>query len=303
MNKSIRFLYLTIPAICLVLASCNKLNSYNQKPELSSLQQGIKTSAAVAYCVSVATSAFQGQPVPDNVLFDKNSGTFHITIDKSHPLPFNHNIGDIFMASVWQNNGGVMAILFANIDILGGQVKLYGMRLVPFMIKDDGIIAMFARQDIILGYGSDTILNMGNITDLIFNTQLDRLNTGVSGDAFIAVKQNVWFMKIDRANTFSNVYDDNVTINGGGQIAEVNGSTGGIIYHALIDTKLNYATCAKNPLYGSAFTQNFKAGTSFIDLGNAILSFHGTCDGQAHVDFSSGKYLGYNGKNINLDIQ
>lgn len=287
-----------------LLFSCNKLNEYNQKPELESLQQGLKTSTAIAYCVSLATSAFKDQPLPANVSFDKNSGMMHIKIDASHPLPFNHNIGDIFVACKWNNNGGIMAILFANIDILGGQVKLYGINLVPFTERTDGIWAMFARQNIILGNGSDTILNLGNITDLVFNTQLDRLNTGVPTDAFVAIKQNVWFINIDQAQTFSNVYDDNITISGGGQIVEAKGATGGIVYHALIDAKVNYSVCTRNPVSGFALSQNFKAGGEpLVDLGNSFLSFHNTCDGQAHVDFSSGKYFGYFGKNINLDVQ
>ncbi|HEY4787303.1 MAG TPA: hypothetical protein VIH57_14690 [Bacteroidales bacterium] len=295
--------YLII-VIMLFSCSCNKFKEYNQKPELESLQQGLKTSAAVAYCVSVASSAFKGAPLPDNVTFDKSSGLIYININKAHPLPFNQNIGDIIVACHWENNSGVMAVLFANIDILGGQVKLYGLNLVPFTERTDGIWAMFARQDIILGNGSDTILNTANISDLLFNTQLDRLNSGKPTDAFVAVKQNVWFINIDQANTLSNVYDDKITISGGGQIAEVKGETGGVIYHALIDAKINYSLCSKNPIDGFALSQNFKAGGQpIVDLGDSFLSFHNTCDGMAHVDFSSGKYVSYFGKNISLNIQ
>jgi hypothetical protein len=289
--------------ILLGILSCNKLRDFDQKPELESLQQGLKTSAAIGYCASIATSAYKGFGLPDNVIFDKSSGLIYIKIDRDHPLPFNKNIGDIIIAGQWNSNGGVMAILFANIDILGGNVKLYGLHLVPFSERSDGIWAMFAKQDIVLENGSDTILNLGNITDLAFNTQLDRLNTGVPTDAFVAVKQNVWFINIDQNKTYSNVYDDDITITGGGQIVEAKGASGGILYHAMLDTKVNYSECTLNPVSGYAFLQNFKAGgTPYIDLGNSLLSFHNSCDGKVHVDFSSGKYVGYNGKYISLDI-
>ena len=288
----------------LLLASCSKFERYKQPPELGSLQQGLRAGTAVGYCVSVAYSAFKGYPLPDNVIFDQKSGFIYIHIDQYHPLQFNKNIGDIVIAGKWDINGGVMAILFANIDILEGKLKLYGLDLVPFMEQNDGsgILAVFAKQNIIVGNGSDTILNLGDLTELKFNAEMDRLNEEKPNDAFAVVKQNVWFINVDQNNTFTDVYDDDITINGGGQIAEVNGTSGGIIYHAMINTRVNYSVCSQNPFDGYALSQNFKAGDNFIDLGNSLLSFHNSCDGKAHVDLSTGKYLWYNGKNISLNL-
>ncbi len=79
-------------------------------------------------------------------------------------------------------------------------------------------------------------------------------------DAFVAVKQNVWFINIDQKNTFPDFYDDDVVINGGGQILEAKSATGGIVYHALINTKVNYSVCNRNPIDGFALSQNLKAG-------------------------------------------
>jgi hypothetical protein len=293
--------------VAIVLSgSCKKLKDYNQEPELESLQQGLKTSVAVGYCVSVASAAFKGQELPDNVLFDNNSGLIYIKIDAGHPLPFNNNVGDIVIACHWSNNGGVMSVLFGNIDILGGTVKLYGLYLVPFVERqgENVIRALFARQDIILGNGSDTILDLSNITLPVFNAEMERLNSEEPSDVFAVVKQNVWFVNVDQNNTFSNVYDDNITINGGGQIAEVKGASGGIIYHALINTKVNYSVCSLNPVSGYALSQNFKAGGApYIDLGNSLLRFHENCDGMVHVELSTGKYIGFNNKDIALDLQ
>ena len=287
------------------LYSCNKFKEYNQKPELESLQQGLKTSSAIGYCVSIASSAFKGYDLPSNVAFNKSSGLIYIKIDKNHPLPFNKSIGDIVIACHWSNGSGIMAILFANIDILGGKVKLYGLQTVPFIERNngDGILAIFAKQDIVIGNGSDTILNLGNITDITFNSEIGRLNSEKPTDAFVAVKQNMWFINIDQTNTFTNVYDDIITVNGGGQILEVKGESGGIIYHALIDAKINYSACSLNPISGYSLSQNFKAGGEpYVDLGNSFLSFHNNCDGKAHVVLSTGKYISYNGKDILLNV-
>jgi hypothetical protein len=291
--------------IILQFCSCNKFREYNQEPELESLRQGLKTSAATGYCASVVMAVVEGQELPDNVVHDKNTGLIYIKIDDNNPLPFNKNIGDIVIAYNWSGRAGLMSILFANIDLLGGNIKLCGLDLVPIMkeTEEDQICAMFTGQDIIIGNGSDTLLNMSNITDVVFNTKINQLNSEKPNDAFVAVKQNVWFINIDQNQTWSDLYDDYITINGGGQIAEVKGSSGGVIYHAMIGTKINYSICSMNPIDGSAFLQNFKAGgRPYIDLGNSFLSFHNRCDGKVHVDISTGKYMTYNNKYILLGL-
>jgi hypothetical protein len=291
--------------LILQMCSCKKLEEYNQKPELESLQQGLKTSAALGYCASVVMSVIEGDELPDNVIYKRNTGLIYVSIDKNHPLPFNKNIGDIVIAFKWSGNAGLMSVLFAKIDLLGGKTRLYGLYLMPFMKRseEEGIYTMFEKQDIIIGNGSDTLLDMSNITDIVFNTKVTQLNSEKPDDVFAAVKQNVWFLNIDQNKTYSNVYDDNITVTGGGQIVEAKGASGGIIYHAMIRTLINYSICNMNPISGFAFSQNFKFGDEpYIDLGNSLLSFHNTCDGKAHVDVSTGKYLSYNNKYITLNL-
>jgi hypothetical protein len=111
-----------------------------------------------------------------------------------------------------------------------------------------------------------------------------------------------WLLDIDLANTVNNPVNDTITINGGGQIVEAASSTGGILYHAMINCKYNYSGCSKNPTIGNALSQNFKASNDFLDLGSTYLSFHNSCDGNVHVDFSSGKYIGYTGKDVSLGL-
>ncbi|MFT3740693.1 MAG: hypothetical protein QM786_18230 [Breznakibacter sp.] len=291
--------------LAFLLSSCKKIEEYNQKPELESLQQGLRTCTALGYCTSIAVSAIKGEALPDNVVHDQSTGLIYVHVDARYPLPFNRNIGDVIIAILPGNNGaGLMSVLFADIDILGGKTKLYGLYAVPFIDEgENGVTAMFLSQDIIVGNGSDTILNIGNITGIRFNEKIARLDREKTSDPFVAIKQNVWMINIDQNFSSDNIYDDDIVINGGGQIVEAKGASGGIVYHAMIDTRVNYSDCQLNPIDGYALSQNFKiGGNTFVDLGNSLLSFRKTCNGQAHVDISLGKYLGYNNKYIDLNL-
>ena len=295
--------------ICVLLFSCKKTVVFDQKPEIEPLRHGINISAAVGYCASIASSAFKGEPLPGNVIFQhinhneySSAGLLFVKIDEQFPLPFNNQIGEITIAGIWdENNRGVITVIFTNFNVLSSNFEFYGLYTVPVMKQEDGtILTLFAEQDIIIGEGSDTLLNL-NLSNPQFNMELERLNSERPKDVFAAIKQNVWFVTIDPKNTFSDVYDDVYTINGGGQIVKVNGITGGVLYHALIQTEFDYYTCQKNPVRGKALIQNIEVG-SIIDLGTLLLDFHETCDGNARVTLASGKYLNAYGDNIDLEL-
>lgn len=298
----------------MILFSCRKYKEYNQQPELGSLQQGLKTSVAVGYCASIAMSAFREKALPSNVtIISKHSDEFnsswnlYIKTDKTHPLPFNSNIGDIVVTGLGDEDGGVISILFGDLNLLGGTIKLYGLYLVPVqldIIDTTKITAVFFKEDFVFDKTqSNTILDF-NLTTLQFNSKMANIAKESSSDPYVAVRQNFWVINIYQNGSYANIYDDDYYIAGGGQVAEVEGSSGGIIYHAIMDTRVNYSVCTKNPIHGFAFSQNLKAnGNVSVDLGNSILSFHSNCDGMVHVDLSTGKYLGYNGKSISLGIQ
>jgi len=302
-------------ALCTILIfsnnSCNKIDEFNQSPELSPLEQGFKISTSIGYCASLAKSAFTGETLPENVTFEKHSndgysssGILHVRVTESTPLPFNDRPGDIFIAGLWDgNNGGVISIIFADVDLFSSQFKFYGIYTVPIAQKSgDKITTIFAEQDVIIGQGSDTLLNL-SLSKPKFNTELQRLNTPRPSDAFAAIKQNVWFIDIHQNETPSFIYDDRYTINGGGQIVEAKSNSGGILYHAMIDTQFSYSQCQLNPSDGLALMQNLKASGSSIDLGNVTLDFHATCDGRADVRVATGKYVSSNGKSIRLNWQ
>lgn len=295
----------------LPVESCRKINELKKDPELIPLQQGFKVSAAIGYCASLASMAFNNQPLPDNVIFEQggnsqysSSGLIFVNVDESHPLPFNRHIGQVIIGGLWDNTagGGVISIIFGDLDILSAEIKFYGIHTVPIIRKtnSDDFLTVFAEQDIIVGAGSDTIINLG-LSRVAFDTELDRLDKEQPNDIFTAVKQNVWFVNIDQHNTFPDLYDDDYLINGGGQILEATSTSGGVVYHALIETAYTYGTCNINPVNGAAFIQNIKAGTG-VDLGNIILDFHSTCDGKASVRFASGEYLTSNGRDVNLNF-
>jgi hypothetical protein len=288
--------------------ACKKLDEFNQNPEIQPLRQGFQACAAIGYCASLASSAFQGEPLPPNVTFESNTkegytsaGVLHVQVSEEYPLPFNTGVGDIYIAGLWDGiNGGVISIIFADINLI--DPKFYGLYTIPVMKKESGeIVSVFAEQDLVIGEGSDTLLNL-SLSKPKFSTELERLNNQHPADIFAAIKQNVWFINTDQNGTPSDIYDDQSEINGGGQIVEARSNSGGVLYHAMIETKFSYADCSSNPTNGIAFIQNLKASGSSIDLGNLTLDFHSACDGRASVTVATGKYVTSNGKNINLDF-
>jgi hypothetical protein len=288
--------------------SCKKIDEFNQAPEIQPLRQGFQASAAIGYCASLASTAFHGGSLPANVSFETKTpaegytgaGILHIQVSQEYPLPFNSGIGDIYIAGLWNNDSGVISIILADVNLIEGEAKFYGLYTVPVMKKETGkIVAVFAEQDIIIGQGSDTLMNL-SLSQPKFATELERLNEPQPTDTFIAIKQNVWFINIDQSGTPSDLYDDAFEINGGGQIAQASSSSGGLLYHAMIETQFTYSNCSINPTHGTAFIQNLKASGSSIDLGNITLDFHSDCDGKAKVVVATGKYVTSNGKNISL---
>lgn len=289
--------------LCLSL-SCNKLDELTQEPELGPLNHGFKSSAAIAYCVSLATRAFQNETLPSNVIFNKTttsgysgSGLLYVSVTKENPMPLNKEIGDVVIAGLWDGNAGVISIVFADLDILSGDSKFYGIHTIPIIKQTNGeIVTLFAEQDIVIGEGSDTLLQLG-LSKAKFNTELDRLDSEKPGDVFVAVTQNVWHITLDQniGQPLQTTYE----VTGGGQILSASNTSGGIVYHAMINTRFSFDECSLNPLAGTAFIQNIQAGSA-LDLGNILLEFHSSCNGKAEVKLATGKYLGVNGKDIRL---
>lgn len=291
--------------------SCNKLDELSTPPELTPLEDGFKSSAAIGYCISIATRALTGQSLPSNVVYSKvnadgysGSGIIQIAVDASTPVPFNREIGDITIAGVWDGTrGGVISIVFSDFDLAGSAFKFYGIHTIPIMVRPatNEIVSVFAQQDIVIGEGSDTLLNL-SLSKPKFGAELDRINNPEPTDPFVAVKQNVWHLTITPKNSALNFLDDDYRISGGGQIAEATSQTGGVVYHAMIDTKFNFTDCSRNPLSGTAFIQNFKAGSA-LDFGTILLDFHSTCNGTGEVKVATGKYASVNRKDLVLNWQ
>ena len=296
-----------VALLIFILSGCKKIADLrDENPEIDPLKHGFKTSAAIGYCASLAVTVLEGGTVPGNVRFEStshgeysNAGILYVTVDDRFPLPFNSLIGDIIIAGIWDNDNGVITVIFSDLDIFNSVYKFYGIHTVPIARNPSTgtILPVFAKQDIVIGEGSDTLINM-SFSNPQFNLEMDRLDEEQPTDMFVAASQNVWFINIDQNNTPS-VYDDTFVINGGGQIAEATSSSGGILYHAMIGAEFNHDVCSENPLRGDAFMQNIKAGSS-INLGNIYLTFHGHCDGKAYVEFGTGEYLKYSGRIVNL---
>jgi len=292
----------------LIFCSCSRLDEFNQQPELGPLEDGFKASAAIAYAVSIAHAAFTGEVLPPNVTFQSSntegyssSGLIYVNVASDHRMPFNSNIGDIIIAGIWdgQQGGGVISIFFGDFDILGKSSRLYGIHTIPVTRSMTGdLIAVFAEQDILVGEGSQSILEI-DPSRAKFDIELERTKSAPPSDAFIVVRQNVWHLTIDTNNP-TVLTDDIYEVSGGGQIVGVESESGGVLYHAMIDCRFSFAECTLNPIGGTAFIQNFKAG-DFLDLGGILLDFDPVCDGKARIQLATGKYATSNGRTLTLN--
>ena len=291
------------------LTACKKIKEVTDiNPNIDPLKQGFKTCAAIGYCASLAVTVLGGDDVPPNVVFENSgggeysrAGIMYVNVNDKYPLPFNNHVGDMVISGIWDGNSGIISVVFADLDLFAGTFEFYGVHTVPIHrdIETGKIITVFAQQDIIYGVGNDTILDL-NLSRPQFNLEAERTAEEQPSDVFVAAKQNVWFVNIDQHNT-ADIYDDSFVINGGGQIAEAAGESGGIRYHALIETKFVPDECLLNPIDGVAFIQNLIVGSDY-DLGNIFLDFHGSCDGKAYVELSSGEYLKYMARHVNLNF-
>jgi hypothetical protein len=299
------------PILLLILCftfSCSKVEDFLQEPELTPLEDGFKASAAIAYCVSLASRAYTGKSLPPNVTYNSetregytSSGLIYIDVSTSNPLPFNSNTsGDVIISGLWDGqNGGVISILFADVNVLKSEFKFYGLFTIPVYVRPENgdIIAIFAEQDIVIGEGDETLLNL-SLSKPEFNLELERLDSEAPSDVFVAVTQNVWHITIDPGND-SDLTDDQYEVTGGGQIVSAQSNSGGVLYHAMINTQFS-PDCLENPTSGTAFIQNLQAG-SVIDLGTILVEFHEECDGNADVTLATGKYATSTGSEVRLN--
>ncbi|MBN2274873.1 MAG: hypothetical protein JXK95_11105 [Bacteroidales bacterium] len=254
-------------------------------------------------------SAFRGNVMPQNIVFVRgNCDAFHcsgliiINTSAKYPQPFSDFTGQIIIGGLWdREDKGVITIVSTDIRLLEGELALNGLYTIPLMLQDDGsVLTLFAREDIIIGEGSDTILAI-SFTKPQFDLEMDRLDTEIPDNLYTAVKQNVWFVSIDQNGTPNVFLDDEFTLNGGGQMAEATEHSAGIIYHAIIGTSLNYTECNINPLDGQALIQYVVAGED-LDFKTLLLDFDNICDGKASVIAATGKYIRWNGRRIPLDL-
>ncbi|MBN1185746.1 MAG: hypothetical protein JXB49_25920 [Bacteroidales bacterium] len=303
-------LLLFIACTCFFFCSCKKIKEYTREPDLNSLRYGLKSSAAIGYCASVAMAAFNDQPLPSNMYFQagrddeySKSGLVFINVDDAHPIPFNHEVGQIIIGGLWDtDNSGVISIVLLDMDLLKPDFSFYGIYTIPVIFDEEKntLLTVFARQDIIIGEGSDTILSF-SMSNPQIQLEKERAEESQPTDVFAAVKQNVWFVNIDQNNTMADFYDDTYWMNGGGQIVEASSSSAGIIYHAMIEAKYNHSICDDNPYKGVSFIQNLRVG-DLVDIGTILMNFHDQCNGNVEVEAATGRYFKSSGKELDLGL-
>jgi hypothetical protein len=301
-------LYISFLMILIFLCSCKKIKEYFYDPETEPVRQAIKTSAAIGYSVSVAMSVMSGER-PPHVISTGGCSDFpctfliYIDINQENPLMFSEgNVGQIIVAGLRPDeNVAIMTIVFSDINISTQSFTLLSIHTIPVIKEEDRIMVVFSEMDINIGSDSDVLLNM-DLTPKEIDYEVSRLDREKPQDLYVAVEQNAWFIGIDQKNTLSDFRDDSYSITGGGQIIEVTGASGGIIQQAMLQVEIEPG-CPRNPVYGYALIKNTSTEErKFPELGTAIFSFHGPCDGMADITVATGVYLRSNGKSIPLGL-
>jgi hypothetical protein len=319
MNKLNSFRLLLLSFFLIILtSSCERLvRTKYVDPEVELLSYGIQTSVSLGYCASLAYTYFKEENLPQNVtIFSENyeggikTVILKVLINETYPLPLNSQVGQITIYGTWDddrgtaNAGGAVTAIFTDINIFEGVFDFYGFETVPIKEMENGRIEIvFGKQDLMVGVLSDDFPDF-SISAGVINYELTRLDENSSPeDAYVAIGMKAWFTKINRNNTPSNIYDDEYTIDGGGQLFGDEANFSGTILHALLNTKFQYSNCKFNPSSGVGFIQNAGANDrGDTDFGHVFLDFHNSCDGRAHVKVATGKYLLSLDKNLDLNL-
>jgi hypothetical protein len=241
---------------------------------------------------------------------DTSTGCFllNIIVDSTFPLPGNTRATGIITTAgiIVDNRTAIMTAVFSQLNVNQGSFVLRDISTFPAVIDSDiisgkrGLFVVYA--DIDVNAGSDTLLNIG-ISQGQITAELTKYQTMKSFDSGVTLAENAWIIRVDDNNTLSDASDDRYTVSGGGQYVEVSNSKNEIVQLAMINASMS-PSCKYNPTAGYALWQNVGAGPlpSDLDIGHVFLTFHNTCDGNAHVTVATGVYIQSFGRDIALGL-
>jgi hypothetical protein len=266
----------------------------------------------LGYAANLTMATMRGEKLP-NVTIARNStdtsiGCFlvYIKVDSAFPLPGNVRAsGRIITAGLSMDNKTVlMTAVFSEMNILQGSFSIRNISTFPVVADSDIITGkrqlMIVYTDIDVNSGSDTLLTVGISHDQI-TAELKKFQTMKSFDSGVALKENAWIITVDDNHTLSNAFDDIYVVFGGGQYIEVSNSKSDMVQLTMIGATMT-PQCKMNPTSGWALWQDFGAGSqpTDVDIGQVLLTYHSTCDGNAKVAVSTGVYARSFGKEIAL---
>ncbi|MCX6256936.1 MAG: hypothetical protein NTW49_03415 [Bacteroidia bacterium] len=302
-------------AVLLLFSSCiDKLNNFFKKPPVTPVSQTIKTSVALGFAASVAWSYFKGYNLPYTNISVNNSTTA-IYLDASQCYPFRYSsdhFGEMVILAVKISDDiAIMSVLFTRTDIYAGKFVLRDVITFPVINRDNQITVVYTEEDINIGGGPDTTMEINLSQDQI-NIELLKLSTPKPTDENIAIKQDAWIIDVNTNGTPDDFSDDIYTINGGAQKMAVNineTATSTSVYQLAMIQTIFSDQCLSNPSAGYALlqlvdlSQGGNGTLNSLVMGTTLFTFHDNCDGNAEITVATGNYITSTGDNIFLGLQ
>lgn len=295
--------------LILLVASCNikeKIDQFTKVPPVSPITETIKTSAIIGFASVLTCAHYQGYDLPfTSIQLNHQTSFMVVDLERYFPFQFQDDVySEISILSLRMGEDAfIVSILLSGSDIHTGTFRLYKVHTFPVMVRDGRIMAVFASQDI--NFGPDHYLEI-SLSDAEIQFELERLQSPMPTDEYIAIAQNAWLIDINPNNSWLDFSDDTYRISGGQQNVAI--STGyelpdaSVVQMAILNTVLS-PTCSKNPGEGWVVMQNVEVSEkSEMVVGQAFFDFIPDCDGKIKLLLGTGSFIGSSGKKIGLGL-
>jgi hypothetical protein len=275
-------------------------------PPVSPITETIKTSAIIGFASVLTCAHYQGYDLPfTSGQLNHQTSLMVVDLERYFPFQFQDDIySEISILSLRiDEDAFILSILLSESDISTGTFRLYKVHTFPVLMRDGGVMAVFAGQDI--NFGPDYYLEI-SLSDNEIQFELARLQSPLPTDEYIAIAQNAWFVEIAPGNSWLDFTDDTYRITGGQQdialSVDYDLPDASVVQMAILNTVLTPA-CSKNPTEGWVVMQNVQVWEkSEMVVGQAFFDFIPDCDGKIKLIVGTGNFIGSSGKKIKLGL-
>ena len=306
--------FLSTSTLSLLLGcSSNKdddsLDPINQVPTIAPIEAVVKTSVPLSYAAEIAMAAVNGTVFPQVSLSNTCStfpcvATMVITVQPNDiPVVLDgiSDNGEIFVVGLWSSSSqAILTVIFDGINAGNQYQFIRKISTIPVSQLNNITTVAYANIDIDIASDSEVSidLNAGEI-----QTEYDRLNQSIDTDPELNINLEAWIVETNSNGTPNDLSDDQFSIVGGGQYFEANANEVSVLQIGAVDIQMT-TNCALNPVGGLAVLQEVRVSSgdraTWPVLGQALIEFHSSCDGNARVILGIGSFFLATGDDIDL---